>query len=104
MLDLQDTIGQYLSKRQIYLQDPVNCERNVLYRNPHMILKGGRIVMTETFNNPPTSVEIERLSVGPDLLAQLMAEQTPLPETEPPIIVTTPLFRFVCSVGYKLRH
>ncbi|KFY83499.1 hypothetical protein V498_08028, partial [Pseudogymnoascus sp. VKM F-4517 (FW-2822)] len=38
-------------------------------------------------------IEIERVGVGPDLLTQLMAKQTPLPETEPPSIVTTSLFR-----------
>jgi hypothetical protein len=58
-----------------------------------MISKGGEIVMTDIFKTPPTSIEIERLSVGPDLLAQLMAEQTPLPEMESPTTVTTTLFR-----------
>jgi SWI/SNF-related matrix-associated actin-dependent regulator of chromatin subfamily A3 len=104
ILDLRDTIGQCLSKRRLYLQDPIDCERNVLYRNPHMISKGGDIVMTESFRTPPTEIEIERLSVGPDLLAQLMAEQIPLPESEPPTTVTTRLFRFVPSPSFKLYH
>lgn len=90
---LEDTVGRHLSKHRAYLQDPVDCERNVLYRNPHMISNSGNIVTTDSFATRETRVEIERLNVGPDLLAQLMAEQTTLEETEPPSIVTTPLFR-----------
>lgn len=91
---LEDAVGPYLSKHRMYLQDPVDCERNVLYRNPHMISKGGEMVMTDSFKSQLSTIEIERLSVGPDLLAQLMAEQTPLPEIEPPPTVTTTLFRY----------
>lgn len=72
----------------------MDCERNVLYRNPHIISKGGGIVITDLFGTPLIIVEIKRLSVGPDLLAQLMAEQTLLPEMEPPPTVTTTLFRY----------
>jgi SWI/SNF-related matrix-associated actin-dependent regulator of chromatin subfamily A3 len=93
IISLEDVIGQYLSKYRTYLQDPVDCERNVIYRNPHMISKCGEIVMTDTFKTPSMSIEIERLSVGPYLLAQLMAEQTPLLEMESPTTVTTTLFR-----------
>jgi len=91
---LEDILSRYLSQNRIYLQDPVDCERNVVYRNPHMISKGGGIMMTDSFKTPPATVEIERLSGGPDLLAQLMAEQTPLPEMEAPPTVTTTLFRY----------
>ena len=91
---VEDVVGRYLSKHRMYLQDPVDCERNVLYRNPHIISTNGGIVMTDLFMAPPISIEVERLSIGPDLLAQLMAEQTPLPEMEPPSTVTTTLFRY----------
>ena len=91
---VEDVVGQYLSKNRMYLQDPVDCERNVLYRNPHMISADGGIVMTDSFMTPPIPIEVERLSIGPDLLAQLMAEQTSLPEMAPPSTVTTTLFRY----------
>ena len=51
--------------------------------------------MTDSFKTLPTTLEIERLSIGSDLLAQLMAEQTPLPEMEPPATVTTNLFPYL---------
>jgi hypothetical protein len=71
----------------------MDYKRNVIYRNPHMISKGREIIITDTLNTLLASIEIERLSIGPDLLAQLIAEQTPLPEMEPPTTVTTTLFR-----------
>jgi SWI/SNF-related matrix-associated actin-dependent regulator of chromatin subfamily A3 len=102
---LEDVIGQYLSKHRIYLQDPIDCERNVLYRNPHMISKGGNIIMTDYFKAPPATIEIERLSVGPNLLAQLMAEQKPLPATEPPATVTRHLFWYLSpSLTFRLCY
>lgn len=89
--EVVDVVGHYLSRNQIYLQDPVDCEREVLYRNPHMISRGEGRVTTGSFKSQP--VEVERLSVGPGLLAQLMVEQTPVPETDPHPSVTTTLFR-----------
>ncbi|KAH7355161.1 SNF2 family N-terminal domain-containing protein [Rhexocercosporidium sp. MPI-PUGE-AT-0058] len=100
---LAEIVGRHLSKYRMYLQDPIDCERTVLYKNPHMISHGEDGVMTDFFTSIQPKFEIERLSVGPDLLAQLMAEQTPLPETEPPSIVTTSLFRYIspCTI-FKL--
>jgi hypothetical protein len=89
---LEDVVGQHLSKHRMYLQDPVDCARNVIYRNPHMITRSESVVMTESFTSPQTSVEIEQLSMGPQLLAQLMEEQRPLEETEPSPLLTTELF------------
>lgn len=100
---LADIVGQHLSKQRVHLQDPIDCERTVLYKNPHMISQGDDVVMTDFFTRIQPKIEIERLGVGPDLLTQLMAKQTPLPETEPPSIVTTPLFRYIspCAI-FKL--
>ena len=58
-----------------------------------MISIGEDLVMTDSFKTQPANVEVERLSVGPDLLAQLMAEQAPVRETEPHPSITTPLYR-----------
>ena len=78
----------------MYLQDPLGCERCVPYRNPHVIQPdSGDIVMTSSFNSALGSLEIKRLETGPDLLAQLMEDDIPLPETEAPDIVKTALFR-----------
>lgn len=87
-------MGEYLSKHKMYLQDPHGCERYVPYRNPHIIQPiSGETVMTDSFDSVIGSLEIERLEAGPDLLAQLMEDDIPLPETEAPDIVKTALFQ-----------
>lgn len=90
---LEEVIGNYLSGIKMYLQDPVGCSRHVLYRNPHIIPpESGDVVMADSFDTT-TNLEIERLEAVPDLLAQLMQDEIPLAETEPPSSVKTPLFR-----------
>jgi SWI/SNF-related matrix-associated actin-dependent regulator of chromatin subfamily A3 len=92
--DLGERLGEYLSKHKLYLQDPLGCERCVPYRNPHIIQPdSGETLMTDSFDSALGDIEIERLEAGPDLLAQLMEDDIPLPETEAHDIVKTALFR-----------
>jgi len=49
--------------------------------------------MTDSFDLVPGNLEIERLEAGPDLLAQLIEDDIPLPEAEVPGIVKTTLFQ-----------
>jgi SWI/SNF-related matrix-associated actin-dependent regulator of chromatin subfamily A3 len=91
---LEETVGDFLSKRRVYLQDPIGCDRNVPYQNPHILPPETEdVIMTGSLEKMPGSVEIEQLEVGPDLLAQLMENEDPLDETDAPAGVTTPLFR-----------
>jgi SWI/SNF-related matrix-associated actin-dependent regulator of chromatin subfamily A3 len=93
-VDLEENLREYLSNHKMYLQDPRGCKHCVLYRNPHIIQpEPDEIVMTSSFDSTLGNLEIERLEAGPNLLAQLMENDNPLPETEPPDIVTTKLFR-----------
>jgi SWI/SNF-related matrix-associated actin-dependent regulator of chromatin subfamily A3 len=103
-LDLENTVGGYLSGYQMYLQDPLCCERSVQYRNPHIIPPElDEVIMTDSFNCLPGNLEIERLEVGPDLLARLMEDELLLTETEAPGIVKTALFRSVNLVAGPSR-
>jgi len=91
---LEETVGDFLSKRRMYLQDPLGCDRDVLYQNPHILSQDTEeIIMTSSLNSAPGKLEIERLEVGSDLLAQLMENKDPLHETDAPAGVVTPLFR-----------
>ncbi|KAI9640654.1 hypothetical protein NHQ30_010958 [Ciborinia camelliae] len=91
---MMEEIGEYLSNKTMYLQDPIGCERCVPYRNPHAVTWGpDDIVMADSFNSTVGNLEIEELRLGPDLLAQLMKDEIPLEETEAPGIVKTALFR-----------
>jgi SNF2 family DNA or RNA helicase len=91
--ELASVVGAFLTRHQKYLQDPLGCARNVVYQNPHLLSPDSdEVVMTCSFNSLPGNLEIERLEVGPDLLAQLMEDEIPLAETEAPPIVTATLF------------
>lgn len=104
---LEDKIGAYLERHKMYLQDPIGCERCVPYRNPHIIPPDSDdTIMADVFDSTLGDLEIERLEAGPDLLAQLMEGEIPLPETEAPQTVTTPLFSLVslpCDAFRKLK-
>ena len=90
---LGEKVGEYLSKYKMYLQDPLRCERHVPYRNPHIVTSDSdEIVMSDAFDLALENLEIESITSGPDLLAQLMEDDFPLAETEAPDIVTTALF------------
>lgn len=92
--ELGDAVGQFLSSKGMYLQDPINCDYNVIYQNPHNLSRAeGDTVMTSALGSAPGNVEIERLDVGPDLLARLMEGEIPLAETEAPAGVVTSLCR-----------
>ncbi|CAG8952746.1 hypothetical protein HYFRA_00008990 [Hymenoscyphus fraxineus] len=93
--DLEEKVGDYLARHKQYLQDPRGCEKCVPYRNPHVMpSEHGEIVMSDSFDKVYGEVDtqIERLDIGPNLLAQLMDEGTPLHETQPSDIIKTPLF------------
>jgi SWI/SNF-related matrix-associated actin-dependent regulator of chromatin subfamily A3 len=101
---LEETVSDFLSKRQMYLQDPLGCDRDVLYRNPHILPQETEGIITiGSLEAMLGSNEIERLEAGPDLLAQLMEDEYPLDETHTPAGVTTILFRqdHVLSLGMK---
>ena len=91
---LAEAMGEFLSNKKMFLQDPCCCERNVLYKNPHIWSPElDEIVMTDSFDLPLGNLEIERRDVGPDLLAKLLEEDSELPETGTPSIICTDLFR-----------
>jgi hypothetical protein len=99
---LEESIGEFFTQRHICLQDPLGCDRRVEYRNPHIIpLEEGHTVMTDGIEYSLGNLEVEKLEVGPNLLEKLMEDEVPLPETEAPHIVRTPLFPYVYVSNLK---
>jgi SWI/SNF-related matrix-associated actin-dependent regulator of chromatin subfamily A3 len=89
-------VGQFLSSRMLYLQDPINCDRDVIYQNPHNLSRPDESpVMTSALRSGPENFEIERLDVGPGLLARLLEGEVPLQESEAPAGVVTSLCRYM---------
>lgn len=43
---LADDIGRFFQECELYLQDPVGCDRNVPYYNPHRLTASSKLQMT----------------------------------------------------------
>lgn len=91
--DLFDAVGDFVSVCKIYLQDPLYCDRNVQYRNPHLL--SGEIeepIMTSSLVADDVSIHVEEISPRPDLF-ELLRTEDPLPETATPSKLRTSLYR-----------
>lgn len=89
-----DAVGAFVSQCELYLQDPLHCNRNVPYRNPHLLSGLDKDTpMTLYFSRPRVVVEVEEKLSRPDLFSLLKSED-PLPETEAPPALRTMLYRY----------
>lgn len=91
--EICDPTGEYLEKCGIYLQDPIQCDRDVVYRNPHILSHLADITLTSSL---PTWAslsqnQVEQFSLTDDLFSQLSADDH-LPLTEAPESVATLLY------------
>jgi hypothetical protein len=94
---LSSTLGEWLSDWGLFLQDPLHCEKNVPYKNPHLLCEDEEETFT-TFDITERlkHVIIEHVVVRPDLF-ELLNEENHLPETDAPPCILTPLYRY-CSI------
>ncbi|KAF2872666.1 hypothetical protein BDV95DRAFT_628251 [Massariosphaeria phaeospora] len=88
--DLFEHIGDFLQDHQLYLQDPIECDYNVRYRNPHL-LSAFDDEFQWTSDLKSSVDEYEEVGDVPSLLDGLHTEEL-LPETETPHNIVTPLF------------
>jgi hypothetical protein len=90
---LKNEIGEFATERDLYLQDPIHCDRDVPYQNPHLLSRDDdRIVMTSSLNFEENGLRIEDMVAPPDPWA-LLKTDTPLSETEGSSLLRTKLFR-----------
>jgi hypothetical protein len=93
--EMFNTLGSWLSDRRLFLQDPLNCEMDVPYKNPHLLCEDeDDTVMTFELSQRLNLMSIERIDVRPDLF-ELLNEDRHLPQTEAPKAISTPLYRFL---------
>ena len=106
---LFEDIGAFASECMLFLQDPRDCDRKVIYRNPHR-LSFGKSPITYTQSQPghgTLSPEIEDFggSLDPFDITELTKD---LPETEPAKILRTSLYPSVHSItqlrAYSWQH
>jgi hypothetical protein len=94
-LDLFDDLGTYLQERNIFLQDPIGCERNVRYCNPHRLppTDPSVHVLTSSLTKCAGYVsEMEFIAARPELL-DILNSQEDLPEAAQPPSIKTKLAR-----------
>ena len=88
-----DRIGEFFSKCKMYLQDPIQCDLNVPYMNPHLLSQPKeKPIMTWEISADELEVSIESVATKPSLLTLLETEDI-LPETEPPLSLAIALYR-----------
>lgn len=88
-----DDVGDFLQDCGIYLQDPIYCDRNVRYLNPHRLADPiGDNTMTFDIKREELPAEIEELTPPVDLYAQLDSDDF-VSEAEQPADIFTPLHR-----------
>jgi len=91
-LGLFDDVGDFFQTCNMYLQDPVGCDRNVRYCNPHR-LSGLDVEAPMTLDlDSAHHMHISEISGNIDLLEGLNAH-IDLPETESPPALVTSLLR-----------
>lgn len=91
---LFDAVSKFVSQCELYLQDPLHCNRDVPYRNPHLISGlDDEPSMTFSFDGPRVPVQVEEMGSRPDL-STLLRSEDPLPETEAPPALCTTLYGY----------
>jgi SWI/SNF-related matrix-associated actin-dependent regulator of chromatin subfamily A3 len=88
-MEIYDDIGDFFQDCDLYLQDPIECDRDVPYRNPHRLSGRDRDVpMTSVFGREVVDV----LSEQPDNFETLFTS-IDLPEMDTPQMLETSLLQ-----------
>jgi len=95
-LDLFEEIGDFLQHYEMYLQDPVGCDRNVRYCNPHRLPSddmASPLMTWELDIQQPRALEMEELGDTRPELLEMLNSQDELPETPQPAAISSLLER-----------
>ncbi|KAK3989051.1 SNF2 family N-terminal domain-containing protein [Cladorrhinum sp. PSN332] len=91
-LELFEDVGAHFQERDIFLQDPVGCERNVRYCNPHRLPPVNSISPVLTAHLSSSTVqdpEIQNIAPLPELLDILNSQEDLAEAVQPPSIRTS---------------
>jgi len=92
---LFQNVGDLLSQKNIYLQQPLEYDKHTRYQNPHYYvkqqrLKSGFLTQPKYQDVAKTAEEIQR-DID-NMFDKLMATEVKLPEKEAPDAIITPLY------------
>lgn len=91
---LSDSLEEWLSDNALFLQDPIHCEKDVVYKNPQLLREDGEeFITTYSLRSYLKYVDVEQIETLPDHF-ELLNEEKHLAETEAPTAVLTPLYRY----------
>ncbi|KAF2458817.1 SNF2 family N-terminal domain-containing protein [Lineolata rhizophorae] len=90
-MEIFDDVGEYCRQHDAYLQDPIGCDRDVPYRNPHRLdgLDENASTTYQLIAQKGVKEEVVREQV--DILAGLEFDED-LPEAEAPAALWTQLY------------
>jgi hypothetical protein len=91
--DLCDAVGAYLTKCGVYLQDPLDCDRDVQYLNPQVLSRVNEVVKTSSLMTLNETPEEEKIVSSEDLFFELSSDDN-LPLTEAPDAIGTQLYAY----------
>lgn len=98
-------VGDYLAKCKMYLQDPLRCDRDVPYLNPHLLTRTDDVVMTSSLKAEPDVSSMTQgvvtMEASKDLFSQ-NCDDSHLQLTDPPHQLQTGLYRY--ASGESLTH
>jgi SWI/SNF-related matrix-associated actin-dependent regulator of chromatin subfamily A3 len=92
---LFEEVGSLLEESDIFLQDPIGCDRVVPYRNPHCLSSldpKAEIIMTTVGEADPAIYTLQSPSCPIDFLSKFESDEA-LPDTEGPPSISTPLHK-----------
>lgn len=93
--ELSDDIDAFFQYNDIFIQDPLNCDRVVRYHNPQRLSSADPNNCQWTLSLSPGGLTLEGkdVSTGPDIL-DLLDSQVDLAETPQPPAIETLLLRY----------
>jgi hypothetical protein len=95
---LSDPLGEWLLDNVLFLQDPINCEKDVMYKNPQLLREDDEeFITTFSLCSHLQNFDVEKMETRPDLFELLNTEHH-LTETEAPPAVLTPLYRYTTTL------
>lgn len=95
-LELFEEIGSFFQEHNVYLQDPLQCDRHVRYCNPHRLssMDLERCIWTSDLGKITTQLfEVTSTVPIPEIL-DVIASTQELPEAEQPQSIRTALARY----------
>lgn len=98
-LKLCESVGNYLTQCGIFLQDPMQNDRDAAYKNPHILSRTEEVVLISELAIESSGTQARDFDTQ-DLFSQLSKDDH-LAFTEAPNAVITKLYPYVYSISHS---